>query len=65
MSPHRYLCVLAVLSALVAGPASAQETINYASISGRVTDPQGAVVVGATVVGAADGDRRGGIDHHR
>ena len=49
MSPHRYLCVLAVLSALVAGPASAQEAINYASISGRVTDPQGAAVVGAIV----------------
>ena len=27
----------------------AQETINYASISGRVTDPQGSVVVGASV----------------
>src|SRR6267154_693417 len=29
--------------------AAAQETINYASISGRVTDPQGAVVPGAQV----------------
>jgi hypothetical protein len=27
----------------------AQETINYASISGRVTDPSGAVVAGAQV----------------
>ena len=27
----------------------AQETINYASVSGRVTDPQGAVVPGAQV----------------
>jgi len=30
-------------------PASAQETINYASVSGRVTDPQGALVSRATV----------------
>ncbi len=30
-------------------PASAQETVNYASVSGRVTDPQGAVVAGAQV----------------
>ena len=29
--------------------ASAQETINFASVSGRVTDPQGAVVPGAHV----------------
>ncbi len=29
--------------------ASAQETVNYASVSGRVTDPQGAVVAGAQV----------------
>jgi hypothetical protein len=29
--------------------ARAQETINYASVSGRVTDPQGAVVPGAEV----------------
>jgi hypothetical protein len=28
----------------------AQETINYASVSGRVTDPQGAVVPGAQVI---------------
>jgi hypothetical protein len=31
------------------GAASAQETINTGSISGRVTDPQGAVVPGASV----------------
>jgi hypothetical protein len=37
--------------ALLAAPAvaRAQETINYASVSGRVTDPQGAVVPGARV----------------
>lgn len=28
---------------------AAQETINYASVSGRISDPQGAVVFGATV----------------
>jgi hypothetical protein len=33
-----------------AGVLSAQETINYGTISGRVTDPQGAVVPGASVV---------------
>jgi hypothetical protein len=31
-------------------PVSAQETINSASVSGRVTDPQGAVVPGAMVI---------------
>ena len=34
---------------VVADPARAQETVNLASVSGRVTDPQGAVVPGATV----------------
>ena len=34
--------------------APAQETVNYASVSGRVTDPQGAVVPGAQRHGAAD-----------
>ena len=32
-----------------AGIVHGQETINYASVSGRVTDPQGAVVAGAQV----------------
>ena len=47
----------AVMAALVsacavasAGRAVAQETVNYASVSGRVTDPSGAVVTGAQVI---------------
>jgi hypothetical protein len=45
------LCVLALaLCVFIASPpASAQETVNTASVSGRVTDPQGAVVPGAQV----------------
>ena len=39
------IALAAVAVALLAAvPAAAQETINYASVSGRVTDPQGAVV---------------------
>jgi carboxypeptidase family protein len=34
---------------LTAGQLAAQETINYGTISGRVIDPQGAVVPGASV----------------
>jgi hypothetical protein len=34
---------------LCLGSAWAQESINYASISGRVTDPTGAVILGAQV----------------
>jgi len=46
----RALCCLLAVSLLSgASVALAQETINYASISGRVTDPQGAAVVGAVV----------------
>ncbi len=40
---------LAACCLLVANSAVAQETVNYASVSGRVTDPQGAVVPGANV----------------
>jgi hypothetical protein len=41
---------LSVMCACVfAGTLSAQETISYGTISGRVTDPQGAVVPGASV----------------
>ena len=42
-----WLCSLIVASCCAAASvfrAHAQETINYASVSGRVTDPQGAVV---------------------
>ncbi len=38
-----------VCCAMTVDVARAQETINYASVSGRVTDPQGAVVPGARV----------------
>ena len=39
-----------VLSLYLCVPAFAQETVNSASVSGRVTDPQGALVPGALVV---------------
>ena len=42
-----FLAVMCVC--LSAGVLAAQETINYGTISGRVTDPQGAVVPGASV----------------
>ena len=42
--------LLAFCVSLGGAHASAQESINTGSISGRVTDPQGAVVPGATVV---------------
>ena len=48
----RYLIsLLAAACCVVAFPdsADAQETINHASLGGRVTDPQGAVVPGAAV----------------
>jgi carboxypeptidase family protein/TonB-dependent receptor-like protein len=41
--------LLAVCATLPAHRAVAQETINYASVSGRVTDPTGGVVAGAQV----------------
>ncbi len=49
---RRLRCVpLVVVLGLCAAPAgvSAQETVSYASLSGRVSDPQGAVVAGARV----------------
>ena len=45
----RRLYVVIFLLCLGAAPALAQETVNSASVSGRVTDPQGAVVPGALV----------------
>ncbi len=42
---YRYLYVYLCIAA----SAWAQETINYASLSGRVVDPAGAVILGATV----------------
>jgi Carboxypeptidase regulatory-like domain/TonB dependent receptor-like, beta-barrel len=43
------LAVLALAGAAMVPPVLAQETVHYASVSGRVTDPQGAVVPGAQV----------------
>src|SRR5262245_47367778 len=40
---------VAALVFIVANIVSAQESINYGSVSGRVTDPSGAVVQGAEV----------------
>jgi len=60
--------LIALWVATSARSAVAQETINYASVSGRVTDPSGAVVAGAQVtarqtdtnlIGAAATDRDG------
>jgi hypothetical protein len=44
----RFVAALMLMMAS-AGEVAAQETINGASVSGRVTDPHGAAVVGATV----------------
>ena len=46
------------------GAAEAQESINYASVSGRVTDPQGAVVAGATVTARQIETAVSAADHH-
>ena len=45
----RNVFLLACLCSVLAAGVRAQETINYASVSGRVTDQQGAVVPGAEV----------------
>ena len=43
-------CFVSVLIVAAAAPqVSAQETVNFASVSGRVTDPSGAIVSGAQV----------------
>jgi hypothetical protein len=41
--------MLLALCAPIAVPAGAQEAVNYGTVAGRVTDPQGAAVVGAIV----------------
>jgi hypothetical protein len=41
--------ILVVVFVATATTAAAQETVNFASVSGRVTDPQGGVTPGATV----------------
>jgi hypothetical protein len=48
----RWPLIQLLVVGLCAAPAGAlaQETVNYASVSGRVTDPQGAVVAGAQVL---------------
>jgi hypothetical protein len=43
------LLVAVICTVVAGGDVHAQETINYASVSGRVLDPQGAVVPGAQV----------------
>ena len=48
MKRVRFFALAAWLSAW-AGGAAAQQTVDYASLSGRVTDPSGAVVAGAAV----------------
>jgi len=50
MSYTARVLALAIGLGLAAGAASAQETINQASVSGRVVDQQGLVVPGARVV---------------
>ena len=45
--PRIWTAALILSSQLLLPPAYAQETVNYASLSGRVVDPQGAVVPGA------------------
>ena len=45
----RIICA-ALCAGMIAGTAAAQETVNTASVSGRVTDPQSMVVPGAQVV---------------
>jgi hypothetical protein len=47
MHRYLYLCLLAL--GLLAAPICAQETINNASLSGRVTDPTGAVIRNASI----------------
>ena len=45
----RVLAVAVLLIASTSDVLRAQETVNYASVSGDVTDPSGAVVTGADI----------------
>ena len=47
--PCVQIALLVSVLAASAVPVSAQETVSYASVSGRIIDPQGAVVGGARV----------------
>ena len=47
--PSAWVAILCAFFLASSAPGAAQETINSASVSGRVVDPQGAVVPGATV----------------
>jgi Carboxypeptidase regulatory-like domain/TonB dependent receptor len=48
--PRAAVLVLALMGVFAGSPAArAQETVNYASVSGRVVDPHGSAVAGATV----------------
>lgn len=53
----RVLIALAICLNVCADAVLAQETVNYASVSGRVTDTQGAVVPGAQVTARQIGRR--------
>jgi len=46
---YRILCALLLIISLAVTPGFAQETINNASLTGRVVDSSGAVVANATV----------------
>jgi hypothetical protein len=46
----RQILILPACALLLSSHAPAQETVNYASVGGRVTDPAGAAVEGASVV---------------
>lgn len=45
----QWMAALAVVWAAIVAPAAAQESVNYGTISGRVSDVQGATVPGASV----------------
>ena len=59
------VALMPVCAAALASIASAQESVNQGSISGRVTDPQGAVVPGAQIVVRHIGNECRRRDRHR